>query len=351
MPMAGLASIQTLRGIAVMGVLVAHLMSIEAKAGGDTLLSPVFNLGMAGVDLFFVISGFIMVHTSWAKPRGIGSVGSFLFARATRIYPLYWLVTLALVPIWLYRPGLVFGSIPGEPNLLRNFLLLPDDRLPLLAVGWTLIHEVFFYLVFVLSLLIPRRWLVAFLGAWAVAVIAGSALGLGAVSPTTAILFSPLSLEFVAGALAAVAFNATGRDNGWAALAVGLAWLLCAMAMAGPDPMAVFDDHLIRTALFGAPCALLAYGAARIEAGGQTFPAWLAAIGDSSYALYLTHVLTLTALSMLWRPFALPGLWDNLIALPALTAGAIALGFATWAWLERPALRTLRAFRPRHATA
>jgi len=332
-----------LRAVAVFGVLLAHLVSIEAKSGGQTLLSPSFHFGMAGVDLFFTISGFVMVHTTWGIERGGRSVVPFLFARATRIYPLYWIVTAALIPVWLYRPALVFGSIVGEPDIVRNLLLWPDARPPLLAVGWTLVHEVFFYLVFSISLLFGRRWSLAFLVGWAAVVLAGSVLGAGALNPLAAVVFNPLSLEFIGGALAALAFRTLRPTHGRGVLVIAVAWFALALVWAARNTW-VFDDQWARTLTFGVPCALLAFGVARAEVGALSFWSWLSVMGDCSYSLYLTHVLSMTALSMIWWPFASAGVEDNVIVLPILTVGAVVIGFSVWNWIERPLLLRLRSF-------
>lgn len=333
----------------MIGVLLAHLVNIEAKQGGQTLLSPVHYLGMAGVDLFFVVSGYVMVHVTWDTPRGQTAVLQFLAARFTRIFPLYWLVTLALLPVWLYRPDLVFGSLGGQPNLVTSLLLWPDQRPPLLAVGWTLVHEVLFYLVFAVSLLLTRRALAFFLLGWAGFVVAGNLAGLSGIGPVAGVLLSPLSLEFIAGAAAAWLVRRGYVRGGWLAIGMGAAGLALAFVFAVPYGDDFFSDHWRRVSWFCLPTALLIYGAVVLEFGGAQFPRWAVVIGDSSYSLYLTHLLTLTVLSMLWRPFSGPGLIDNLVALPLLVAGAIGVGLASWLAVERPLLRWRPSFRKQMA--
>jgi len=81
--------IQALRGIAALMVVVSHLLIIERKYSVDQILGEWAVFGMAGVDLFFVISGFIMVYVMWDRPRGVKASAEFLWGRASRIYPLY----------------------------------------------------------------------------------------------------------------------------------------------------------------------------------------------------------------------------------------------------------------------
>jgi len=140
-------------------VMLSHLFIIEQKYSQDQILPNVLNFGMAGVDIFFVISGFIMVYVTHKWTAGAAKhIPEFLSSRALRIYPLYWIVSLPLLGLYLLRPDLVFSaSVWNEPNLLKSFLLWPDVAYPLLEIGWTLIHEMSFYLIFALILIAPRR--------------------------------------------------------------------------------------------------------------------------------------------------------------------------------------------------
>ena len=74
---------------------------MELKHGGDVIMSPIFRFGVSGVDLFFVISGFVMVYVTWSVKRSIRNSLSFFFARVTRIYPIYWVIALAVLMGWL----------------------------------------------------------------------------------------------------------------------------------------------------------------------------------------------------------------------------------------------------------
>jgi hypothetical protein len=98
---------------------------------------PVWNTlyGIAGVNPFFVLSGFIMVAVAGCN---IGPI-EFLWRRATRIYPTYWLVSLAALAVAIVATTIVNSSIQVPISLWRSFLLIPDRTLPLLAVGWTLL--------------------------------------------------------------------------------------------------------------------------------------------------------------------------------------------------------------------
>lgn len=130
-----LAGIQALRFGAALMVVGAHLI-------------PGFeNIGRHGVDVFFVISGFIMVYTSEALFGQVGAPRRFLLNRLTRIVPLYWLMTLLTASI----------QHPTAAHTAMSLLFVPVDGLPVLSVGWSLNIEMFFYLAFSMALLVARR--------------------------------------------------------------------------------------------------------------------------------------------------------------------------------------------------
>ena len=95
--------VQALRGVAAFLVMLAHLYDSELKYSPDQLLGRWTIYGNAGVDLFFLISGFIMVYVTSNRDRGVKPAFEFLFSRACRIYPLYWIVTLAVFAVALIR--------------------------------------------------------------------------------------------------------------------------------------------------------------------------------------------------------------------------------------------------------
>jgi len=345
-----LYSVQALRGLAACLVVVSHLGAVETKYAGDPVLPAATILGFSGVDLFFAISGFIMVYVTQGRLGSLTRSGSFLFSRVTRIYPLYWLVSAALIVVWLRYPDMVFASATGSPDVLKSLLLWPESRPPLLAVGWTLIHELYFYFVFAALVALPARALPGALAIWGAGVALGAALGLGGASPVLAIVFHPLTFEFLAGAIAGMIFTrlTPGRAIANAAALIGAGGFIAALIASQLYWPGSFPDGWARAGLFAGPCALLVFGAAGLERAGAWRPAVaLSRLGDWSYALYLTHVVTLSALGRLWSVAASDGAWDNAAALAALFAGAVFVAWLTHAYAERPMLTVTRSLRRR----
>ncbi|MCA8888613.1 MAG: acyltransferase, partial [Parvularculaceae bacterium] len=200
---ARLANIQALRGLAALMVLFAHVKEAEIDYGGAGVLLPHWlYMGVVGVDLFFLVSGFVMVHVASAAPRGVTAARRFAFNRAARIYPLYWAVTLILLALYAGKYALFQEATPF-PNPVRTFLLLPDDHYPLLPVGWTLVHEMYFYAVFSVFILVQRVKAATFLLIWAGVVLIANIFGWTSMNAWSKIAFSPLTYEFIAGAIIA----------------------------------------------------------------------------------------------------------------------------------------------------
>lgn len=384
-----LHSIQVLRALAALIVVVYHTKAIEGLMieglGSDeaTIVNGFWAKGFSGVDLFFVISGFIMVYVTGRARAGTATATAFLFSRASRIYPLWWLfASVMAVYFWVaygvpYDVQRTLGSdmIEQTPilHLVFSYLLMPQPNWPVLGVGWTLIHEMYFYIGFSLLLLAPWRWRGWLIALWGAGVVAGSLAGLSApfAGDFVQLIFYPMTLEFVLGAFAAMLVV-----NGYTfrpALVSGLGALLFIAALIWhPDPELNPQDGLMstlqwgRVLWFGIPAAILVYGLAALDIGGR-FRAHrlLVSIGDWSYALYLSHMLTLSALRRIFPVAAdigehklglpteladllrvgTPGIADNLVFLATGLVASVIVAWLSYRFFETPLLRVFGRFR------
>lgn len=151
-----LQSIQALRAIAAAMVVIYHLVHAEnVYGGGATFLGGLAHFGFAGVDVFFVISGFIIATITAGRFGSTAGAFDFLGRRALRI-PLYWLCSAAIVLTMIVRPGSLDASI-AEKSILHSLLLLPQEGGPMLIVGWTLTYELFFYTMTAIALAVCSR--------------------------------------------------------------------------------------------------------------------------------------------------------------------------------------------------
>ncbi len=338
------AHIQALRGVAALMVLFAHVKGAELDYGGEGALAPfALYMGVTGVDLFFLISGFVMAHVALDGARGPQAAGRFFFNRAARIYPVYWAVTLMLMLLYAGKEVL-FGEATPFPNPVETFFLAPDDGFPLIPVGWTLVHEMYFYLVFSLFVLWRGIGVLTFLAVWTAIVAAANAGGLVDENPWTRVAFSPLTFEFIAGALIAILMRHGVTRFAMPALLTGAALVVGLSVLFAPAlyPEAVADFGR-RVLIFGPLFALILYGAATLEAGRESrAPAWLTSVGDASYPLYLVHVPVFLVVGKSLSLVVSDGLFDNALLIAGYLAASLAAAFATHLYFEKPALALAR---------
>ena len=364
-----LVPVQILRAVAALMVVWHHgrheIGLLAARGAGGPLAPETLLPWWAGVDLFFVISGFVIVHASRSLAGMPGARGRFLAHRIARVVPLYWLTTLLYLAVALAAPGLLgeAGALARDPGYVAASFLFwpmarPDGSLqPLYGLGWTLNAEMFFYFLFALGLGAGLRgavaWLVIALAGLVVALtglvfaLTGS-LAAGALVPLPSpLLFwaDPIVLEFALGAALGLSRTEGLRLSGPARLALeglGLAGLLLAalhLAGAGEVP------GLLRPVLVGLPALCLVAGAALGPAGVTTLPRparWLAALGDASYALYLVHPFALRAGREVLVRLGLAGPWHPWGSLVTLTLLSVAAALAVHRLVERPLTRRLR---------
>jgi peptidoglycan/LPS O-acetylase OafA/YrhL len=280
--------VQALRGLAAFGVLTHHIAFGIDTFFGDGFTPPGAGLGWAGVDLFFVLSGFIMVWTTRRSGHGLRPAAAFWSRRVLRVYPPYWAaLALAFVLTLLVPPS---ADHMGEAGWLKSIALWPASAQPFLGPGWTLIYELWFYLGFGFLMLAPRRFLPFLLAGWAFAVVV-AALRFGVeTGPVLHVVINPLTLNFLMGAGVALALGFYTRSIAAPAI----------IAMAAVGGVALFAGVFYVTATgwndwtrmlaCGPACAVLLTSAALADRAGlfRPHPA-LITLGDWSYALYLTH--------------------------------------------------------------
>ncbi len=335
-------SIQALRALAALSVAAVHVLNeaIPLDPGGTIAAWHAALPWEAGVDLFFVISGFIMVHASQRLFGQPGAPWRFLGHRLARIVPLYWAMTAVFLAVALAAGGSVNTEVSGPAQVAASLAFIPWPRpggaiQPVYSLGWTLNYEMLFYAVFALFIGLPQR--VALACVAAALLVMTACHGQVAAQPQMAFWTDPIIAEFVFGMAVALLRQAgvvlrPGIRAGLALLAVtALVWLhAAAPGLATP----------LRA---GLPVALLLAAAAL-----GPDPAWLPLLllGDASYALYLVHPFPMRALGIAWRRLHLTGLAAATAYCVISLAVAVAMAIALHLWLERPATRVLRGLAP-----
>jgi exopolysaccharide production protein ExoZ len=332
--------LQAYRGIAALIVVLFHANVTAGVYFQQTPTSRVWEFGHAGVQFFFVLSGFIFL---WVHAKDIGRPRQLLpyfQRRIERVYPVYWIVTLILLPFFLLVPG--FGQ-PYHKQfmpLVYSLLLIPQDHPPHLGVGWTLVHEVFFYLAF--ASLLVNRWLgTLLLSAWG-GLIMGTLMLREEVPFPWSFYLSPNNLLFLAGVLAAVLvrrWEMLRGETGFRLFALGNALFLLA---ASQEHRYLHHEHWLPVLSYGTAAFLIVVGA-----NSERCQRWfrpqvlLLFLGDASYSIYLTHfpVLTLSG-KLLKRSGWVATIPAELLFLAISLAGVIA-GCCFYLCVERPLLRLL----------
>lgn len=337
-------NIQALRGAAVLSVVLFHLITIEKKYGGTKVFLPeFFNFGMFGVDLFFVISGFVMIAVTRGKCKNAKQAIRFLYHRASRIYPTYWVYSILVLGVFLAKPSLVNSSQGNQVDILASFLLLPSEILPLVMVGWTLIHEMYFYLVFFLILLLTsEKHIFKVLLLWA-AILIFFNISLDSINPFTKLILHPLTIEFISGCFLAIIFYRSSEKIMKTTLLLTTAFIGIIAAIYGHYLYQQFTGHIDpqhwwRILIFGMPALLLVFFFINAERNGFVIHSSLIKIGDASYSIYLSHILTLSAAGRIWSAFSSDSVYDNFLMVPALFILVIIVGMVSYRYVEKPLL-------------
>jgi exopolysaccharide production protein ExoZ len=325
--------VQYLRGLAACDVAFHHIVLVFGPRSG-------WDIGSFGVDIFFIVSGFVMLLLSRGDEA---SFGSFLTHRLIRIAPMYWIVTLFLAACVLVKPNLFPLSLPSLWHVVASLLFIPhlypntDNIWPLLMQGWTLNFEMYFYFVVALSLFAPRRFqLVVVTAVFVAYFIVGAAIEWKYRVPQNYIFASfPLVIEFLGGMLlASLWFRdvVPGAKAGWLMLALGIILLIAGETLALPI------GRWSRVV----PCLAIVAGALALERNAKVASVGLLKLlGDSSYSLYLTHGFPMVAMAVVMSRL---GIAPGLLAFVATFVAQVLLGILCYRALERPLLVGSRDF-------
>lgn len=331
----GIICIQYLRAIAALLIVYQHAREFIPEHFTNL---KYFN-GECGIDIFFVISGFIMTLTATgAAPR------DFLLRRLTRIAPLYWLFSVLAVALFFVARPLAGNIDVTVQTLVMSLLFIPHESLthpgkiwPILPQGWTLMYEMFFYVTFALLLFLPVHKRIVVIGL----AYLGLA-GLGVLLPLTNIpvvyvLTNPILLEFVGGM---VVGHLSLRKRqlpfliGTVLLVTGTGWLVVECFSETP-----------RLFVRGVTAFMIVLGAVSMEKRREVLKiGFLRLLGDSSYSIYLSHLFMLQIFTAAWSKVGFAHSGNTY----ALSYAVCSVAFSAWAGslvyksIERPMLRASR---------
>ncbi len=338
-------SIQIARAMAALAVVVTHSQALPEALGIAHYSHGLWSFGQAGVDIFFIISGFIIASVL-QKPQ---TVGQFVARRSLRILPFYWGFTLVWAVILLTG----FDAPPGSSDLVASFAVLPQDVVPVLGVGWSLEHELIFYAIVALLVWIGRAD--AMLGVMAVfaaaSLIAHIALQRAVDSGVIGHILSLYHVQFLVG-VALFRWQSKLVDLPWKStillgailfpLAAALLHILYNSAVPA-QPVGILG--IARVVLWGVAGALVLAGLLACEAQQpdvmRTAPArGMILIGGASYVLYLSHPIVIALVGLALRP-VWPVVWPPHLAEAIAIAAALGFALVFYRWIEEPMLARL----------
>ncbi|MBB5445333.1 MULTISPECIES: acyltransferase [unclassified Paraburkholderia] len=331
-PAGTLKNIQVARAVAALSVVAYHLGAMP--------------FGQVGVDVFFVISGFIMSYIAPSDGR------AFLAKRIARIVPLYWLLTFGVYAIAVLEPQWLNTTTEGASYLVKSLLFIPYIKEngnwgPLLRNGWTLIYEMFFYLVVAVSILCVRAKYATLLSSVILILACGFASAHGTGNLIADYLMQPLVLEFCLGVACYWIFRSNHFGRIKPAIWVTVA-ILSVITIAGLN--AVFGDPegFQRVARYGMPAFAIIVSLLGLERSGVIFrnPV-LAQMGAASYSIYLLHPYAIGAMEKVLHVHAgistATGAFAALIAIVAVCVS----GWLCFRYVEAPMQGMLKRFRVR----
>ena len=324
-------SVQMMRGLAAMSVVFVHV--------------PMVERGNFGVDLFFCISGFIMMLVTERDPR------AFLLKRAVRIVPLYWVATALLCAALFVMPGFVRTAELRADLVVKSFLFIPFrftgqsgvTIAALYSLGWTLLLEVFFYVLFYLSMKVnhARRDVVCgalllfFLAVPSVFGTTGDVLGFYSNPITLEFIFGMLSYRLLTGErLRSVSIRGSAF---WGCLAVAVVLAGLLFWLDG----APLYGHETRPFVLGVPAFVLFLLLFKMFEH-RPVPRALTFLGDVSFSLYLVHVYIVLGFSRLIYSLDNPSPASILITAFVLIPLIVLVSWISWYIMENKVSGWLR---------
>jgi exopolysaccharide production protein ExoZ len=340
--MTQIVSVQILRAVAALAIVVLHALHDAQTITGESFTIAIVSKWplSAGVDLFFVISGFVMVVASRNMFQKPGAASLFLRKRISRIVPIYWLVTSVFILIAWLRPAFLNSAFPTLTEIAKSYFFIPYLKVadglvqPIYKLGWTLNYEMMFYCAFALVIMMPMRRALLVLSAAFLMIVA---FGLIVAPPPGMLSFwsSTLILEFVAGMWIGYALLKNIRISA----SLGIVLIVAGMALLISFDLLAMNQDKMRVLGFGLPAALIAVGAALgfSQLDASNLPIRLmAALGNASYALYLCHPFAVRFFRLVWEKTGALTIFGPWIYVATATIAAAVAALLIYRFVEKP---------------
>ncbi len=326
-------TIEALRGAAAVAVVFYHVARHLNKFNGTTAFLTFFQFGHAGVDLFFVLSGFIIFHAHFKDIGRPERLRHYWWRRFTRVAPMYWIALLATVAMMMAG-----RHIPSISSLFLSLTLLPSHSEPLLGVAWTLQYEFLFYAIFC-TIILNRMLGITLFAVWFCAIAVSSlAIGVQGILPPS--IFGIYNIEFFLGIAASLLFRRglVSAPRRLFALGCGL-FLAAALA----EDLGILNGYAqMARLIYGVPAMMIVAGAAGLDGGGAVrVPSVLQELGAGSYSIYLFQFVFI---GVAWQALQVLGVARVTMAgcFLILAAAGIVGGVMMRRYVEYPIMQWMR---------
>ena len=339
--MSKINSIEFIRSIAAMLVVLFHIQTVFGVAANQIPFGGIFSAGHRGVDLFFVLSGFIITHAhrkDFDKPHRLKN---YIFNRFTRIYPAVWIMSaFALIVYFIFPLSAEKSDKLYLYPIIASFFLLPQASTPLVNVTWTLVYEMFFYVVFSIFIINFYLGFVIFL-IWqsTIVYLIFSDLNVG----SNIVYINPLCLEFALGMACAYLLQVTKKESissfFWLSVTVGggVSFVL---------GMVLEKDYSFVAILCPLGAAMLIIGCVRLEEFEWiNIPNLFLVLGGASFSIYIVHYSVIQIVAIIFRKIGLPS--SNTICLLFFLIGIIS-GLMFDILVDKPLQKLLRSIKERY---
>ncbi|MEO7561801.1 MAG: acyltransferase [Ferruginibacter sp.] len=343
-----LGLIQALRGAASLLVVLYHTSSNAISNFGQEFCSNIFFFGSSGVDIFFVLSGFIITYTSSKGLEDPGKLGGFLYKRIVRIFPPYWIIITFFLLMQILLPAFYRTHFNlSFANTAAAYFLFPGHTM-VNGVSWSLSYELFFYVLFALAFIIPRKkWAFYLCMIYTIVIIVmfTSRYSHEYASSWTKLIFCPMNVEFFLGVFAAILIPKISKVVSVPFIITGLLLFLAAAIFIDIQKIELHPDFYLRVLLFGPASFFIITGLVKLELTQKlNIHNLLLKLGEASYSLYLLHLPLVVAFVKILVKFN----FKNIVVLHGLLILVIVficyISILFYKFVEKPLTRKLTSF-------
>jgi len=320
-----LRGIQSLRGVAALYVVIFH-----AAKKLDYMSAFTFT-GRSGVDLFFIISGFIITYTTIYARRY--SSGEFLTRRFVRIIPLYWIFTILLSLAMFFLPQMFMTYKFDFNHILLSLFFIPQHSLPVVNVGWTLVYEMYFYLAFALMLVVAKRKAPVVLIIYFILSYLIGCFFKDNTSPVLSLMTSELLIEFCIGVFFCYLYMKQ----------LELSKVPTIFAIVLGFGLFYYLSEYSRLWSFGLPWAILFAG---LIFGHLKILEYRATVflGDASYSIYIVHPILLPVLHLFATKGGIYRADYDVLFVALYTLICVTFGVFCYLLLEKPLTNRVKSY-------